>query len=446
MKRLRASLALATVALAATGAAIAADSPTAGSFQFTPLPGSASCTSGGNPAEPFVLPDGYTQNVFVSEPDFPDLPDMQTLNETGPRAGRYLYRTHETGVNGAITVTDLQTGETSVVVQRADWEALDGIVWTPWGTLLFAEERRSAAVPDPEVPQARAGLVYELYLDPSDPTRPDTSVNPGGATPGVVPRPAVGSRSHEGLRFDPQGNLYGISEASPPSGGYVYRFTPDRRGDLSSGELYALEVDEPTGDRVGGAVWTPLDDTAVQIDSDAEATAAGATGYARPEDVETTQSTGNNRGGYNVLYVAVTGEDRVLAIEMREPGAGSEKLGALVTDYVRAGVNAPPGGPGPDNFDSPDNLALDPNGNLYVGEDPGGSAARGKQFGDDVWVAVPDRGNPGAASQTVRFASLTDCDAEPTGPYFDRDGRTLFLDVQHRGGDGRDLAVAVTRS
>jgi hypothetical protein len=50
---------------------------------------------------------------------------------------------------------------------------------------------------------------------------------------------SVGRRSHEGLRFDTQGNLYGISETTP---GAIFKFVPDRRGDLSSGQLYALKV------------------------------------------------------------------------------------------------------------------------------------------------------------------------------------------------------------
>jgi len=49
-------------------------------------------------------------------------------------------------------------------------------------------------------------------------------VNPNDTTPGVVPRLALGSKPHEGIRFDPQGNLYSISETSP---GYIFRFVPD---------------------------------------------------------------------------------------------------------------------------------------------------------------------------------------------------------------------------
>jgi secreted PhoX family phosphatase len=346
---------------------------------------------------------------------------MNTLNETGPQAGRFLYRTHETGSNCAVSVTDLLTGETHILAQRPDWERFDGIVWTPWGTILAAEEANPpVAFPDPTVPQAQAGLVYEI-----DPQTGD-----------AVARPALGSKSHEGMRFDPQGNLYGISETNP---GFIFRFIPDRRGDLSSGQLYALKITAAIGDRTGEAEWIPLDRTAVQINASTAAASAGATGYNRPEDVEIASFTGNNRGGSNTLYVAVTGagDTRVLAIDLREPHGGSGHDTAFVYDYVRIGLNAPA------DFEFPDNLALDKNGNLYITEDPATASATGR--GDDIWVATPNRGGPHTpAEAVVRFASLTDCNAEPTGIYFDKSGMTLFVNAQHRGGDGLDKSVAIT--
>jgi hypothetical protein len=417
-----------------------------GQFQFDPLPTSAPCTPGGDPAQPLLLPAGYTQSVVASEPQFPDLPDMNTQNETGKDAGRYLYRTHEVGGNAAVTVTDLETGQTSTLAQRADWERFDGIVWTPWGTILAAEETNAAALKDPEVPQAEAGLVYELFPDPNDPTKLDTTKGGGD---GIAPRPALGSKSHEGMRFDSQGNLYSISESNP---GYIFRFVPDRRGDLSSGQLYALKVVAPTGDRTGEAIWVPLDRAAVQVNATAAATAAGATSYNRPEDVEIATSTGNSHGGAaETLYVSVTDpstDSRVLAVDLREPAGGKTHDTAYVYDYVRAGLNAPA------DFSWPDNLALDRAGNLYIAEDPPTNPVG---QGADIWMAEPPRAGDQhlPAENVVRFASLTDCNAEPTGIYFKMTGRnngstvengsgTLFVDIQHRGGDGLDKAVAVT--
>jgi secreted PhoX family phosphatase len=124
--------------------------------------------------------------------------------------------------------------------------------------------------------------------------------------------------------LDPQGNVYGISETAPvpvpPAGpgGYIFKFVPDRRGDLSSGQLYALKIIVPTGDRTGEAIWLPLDRAEVQLDADQAATEAGATGYTRPEDIEIATDTGNARGGNKIMWVAVTGEHRVLRIDLRE--------------------------------------------------------------------------------------------------------------------------------
>jgi len=385
-------------------------SQTKGPFQFEPLLTSAACTAGGSATQPFILPDGFGQNVIASQPQFPDLPDMHTLNENGPQAGRYLYRTHEVGSNGAVSVTDLLTGATSLLAQRADWSRLDGITWTPWGTLLIAEERTG-------------GLVFELD--------PDT----GAATA----RPAIGRKSHEGMRFDPQGNLYTISETNP---GYIFKFAPDARGNLSSGQTYALKVVAPIGDRTGEAEWVVLNQTDVQTNADNAAAAVGATGYNRPEDVEIATSTGNNHGGTNTLYVAVTGpgDNRVLGIALREPRGGQNHETAFVYDYVKIGLNAPA------DFEFPDNLALDKNGNLYIAEDPATAPITGR--GDDIWVAVPSNGGDqhSPASAVIRFATLTDCSAEPTGIYFDLSGTTLFVHAQHRGGDGLDKTVAITRN
>lgn len=408
-------------------ARLARDGEARGAFQFTPQASSSACTNGGDPVNPLVLPAGYAQVILASEPSFADVPDMSTQNETGAQAGRYLYRVHEVGSNGSLSVTDLETGVTKTVARRLDWERLDGIVWTPWNTVLFAEETNAAAFRDPKFPASVAGLVYEVFLNPSDLTVADS----------VVARPAIGSKSHEGMRFDPQGNLYTIGERSP---GYIYRFVPDRKGDLSSGQSYALKITRADGDRTGEAEWIPLPRAAVEIDANAAGDLAGATGYARPEDVELATSTGNNHGGAHILYVAITGEDRVLAVDLRESKGGSEHLTAFVTDYAKAGVNAPA------DFEAPDNLALDRSGNLYIAEDPGGNFVSGKRLGDDIWVATPRAGGQhSAAASVVRFASINDCDAEPTGIYFDKHRNRLFVNIQHRGGDRLDKVMGVVR-
>jgi len=396
------------------------DKGTAGSggFQFTPLTSSAVCTNGGSATQPLLLPAGFQQTVIASEGPgvMDDSPDMNTQNENGPQPGRYLYRVSE-GSKSSLSVTDLLTGVTKIIAARDDWEALDPTVWTPWGTLLFAEETNAAAKRDPAYPQAVAGLVYEVFFDPNDLTK---VVN-------VVARPAIGSKSHEGMRFDTEGNLYSISERTP---GYIFKFVPDKQGDLSSGQSYVLKITQSDGDRTGLFAWVPLPRAAVQIDASAAADLVAATGYGRPEDLEIATSSGNNHGGPNTLYAAITSEHRVLAIDLHT---------LRVSNYVARGLNTD------DSFVMPDNLALDHAGNLYIAEDPGGNTASGK-VGDDIWVAAPAKGNSTASASVDRFASLTDCEAEPTGIYFDVNGWRLFVNIQHRGGDRIDKTMAITAS
>jgi uncharacterized protein len=105
---------------------------------------------------------------------------------------------------------------------------------------------------------------------------------------------------------------------------------------------------------------------------------------------------------------------------------------------VRDGLNPPA------DFNLPDRLTLDKSGNLYITEDPGTALAPG--LGDDVSAAPPAKGGQHQPAQTIqRFVSLTDCNAEPTGIYLDKRGWALYANVQHRGGDGLDLAVKIER-
>ena len=343
---------------------------------FEPLATSAQCVAHGT-GERFDLPAGYTQEIITRESDLAslvagsgeDLFDMVTLNETGPFAGRYLYRTHEVGSNGAVTRTDLWTGATTLISQDIGYRRLDGIAWTGWGTLLFAEE-------------TGGGRIFEYF--------PETGT--------VFDRSNMGQRSHEGLRVDPQGNVYGISETTP---GYIFKFVPDSHGDLSSGRQYALKVADAS--RTGAAVWVELDVATHGLNSLAAAAAAGATGWGRPEDVELATSTGNNGGSANILYAAITSENLVIRIAL-------DGEHAHVSNFI---ANVP-------GFRAPDNLALSKSGDLYVTEDGGGP--------DDIWMAPT---GPKVATSVVRFASLRDCDAEPTGIYFDIQGWTLFVQVQH---------------
>jgi hypothetical protein len=398
-------------------------------------------------SEPWVIPQGYVQTIVSDETDLDiyvanDWHDMNTVNETGKHAGRYMYRTHEVrggaigndgnslridgGSGGAVSVVDLKTGVAKEVVGRADWEALDGIVWTPWQTVLFAEEVGTAARPDPDAPQAQAGLVYELKLDKHDPM----------SAASVAVRPMLGALAHEGLEIDAEGNVYVIDE---DRAGSIYKFVPDNYGDLSSGQLYALKV--ANGAKTGAAEWVALDMTQAQIKAHAAATAVDATEYCRPEDMERIGST---------LYVALTCEDVDNPANTSGKNAAGFNVGAVLAvelgdqpsaKYVVAsGKNTPyeNHATATTGFAKADNLANGPDGKLWIVEDNDYS---------DIWVYDPrskDDNGDGYKDGVHLFASLKDKPAEGTGIYFGKDPQTLYVNVQHSG-TGNDKTMAITR-
>ncbi len=389
-----------------------------GPFGFTPINASANVAAW-NPASPWKLPEGFTQRVISNETNLniydngrDDWHDMNTVNETGKHAGRYLYRTHEVrGVpeGGAVSVVDLKTGAARVLAQNVTWTALDGIAWTPWGTVLFAEETTN-------------GRLFEITLDEQ---------NPMYGT--VSERPAVGLLAHEGIQIGSDGAVYVVDEFRGQKEGYgggIYKFVANSYGDLTSGKLYVLKV-TGNSDGTGLGEWVgPIDPyTARQA-----GTTAGGASYNRPEDLQIIG---------NTLYAAITEGDflagkesydgRVLAIDLSS---------MMVSNFIKPGINVPIeiGKPGDANFqtgfDNPDNLAATPDGKLMIIED---------NVPSDIWVAGTDKNGDGAADHTWLFGSLSDPEAEGTGIYFGKDPHTLFVNIQHSAAPDGDATWAITR-
>lgn len=431
------TLAIIVSATAMAASTVMAHESASGVFGFTPIAASADHKRW-NPAAPWVIPAGFSQRVVSDETALNiygdgvnDWHDMNTVNESGKMAGRYLYRTHEvrcgapwapfpdcqTYPGGAVSVVDLQTGVASILAQDPSYQALDGIRWTPWGTLLFAEE-------------ITGGRLFEIVLDQHDLTKGT-----------VYERPAVGRVAHEGIAVGPDGAVYtvdewrGLSDECPdgtlPCGGGIYRFVPDKAGKLSSGALYVLGVSGGEHNTGQGRWLGPIDAAnARQAGSE-----VGGASYQRPEDLEVIG---------NTLYVAVTEGPRDEAgDELYEGRVLAVNLDSMkVTNFVKPGVNAPIeiGRPGEAGFqtgmDSVDNLAATPDGRLMIIEDNSPS---------DIWVADLDHDNDGMADQVWLFGSLTDPDAEGSGIYFGKDPKTLFVNIQHSANEDGDATWAITK-
>ena len=449
---------LATALCVVYATAFADDTLVNGPMGFNPIAGSA-YNLADDPAQPFIVPEGFNQFVVSDETDLDlyssvcaglpafglllnpesDWPDMTVSNETGKRAGRYLYRTHEVRPflydpgcsfggttqavkdafvadgGGALSVIDTKTGKTKLLAQRADWDALDGLLWTPWHTLLFAEETLVTELPDPQVPQAQSGLLYELKLAKNDPT----------AAASVQVRPLLGALAHEGIETDAEGNVYVIDEDRR---GSIYRFVPTNYGDLSRGQLQVLKVG---AGKTGQASWINLDMAQVQISARVAAAAVGGSQYCRPEDMERIA---------DKLYVALTCEDVTNPANTSGRGAVlAIKLGEIpnVSYFVAPGVNVPieNRAQGVTGFLSPDNLADGSDGKLWIVEDNATS---------DIWVAEDDNDGDGYADNVNLFASLKDARAEGTGIYFGKDPKTLYVNIQHAT-SGNDSTIAITK-
>jgi uncharacterized protein len=420
-KLLAYSIVLASAAVASHSAlADKGKGPQTGPFGFQPIEESAYAEDYDKEA-PWVLPAGFKQVLLSGEESLniydegrDDWHDMNTVNETGKEAGRYLYRTHEVRnqeEGGAVSVVDLKTGETRLLAQDITWNALDGIRWTPWGTILIAEE-------------VTGGRLFEIELDKKDRMK----------AAAIHYRPAVGRMAHEGIAVGNDGAIYVVDEfrgLTAGFGGGIYKFVPDTYGDLSSGQLYALAVSGGEYNTGQGEWVGPID----PLNAPQSGTEFGAASYQRPEDLEIID---------NILYVAVTEgtrdesgqelfEGRVLAIDLNS---------LQVSNFIMPGVNVPveigkPGEVGHQSgWDSVDNLATTPDGKLVIIEDNSPS---------DIWVAGKDHDQDGMADQVWLFGSLTDYSAEGTGIYFGKDPKIMFVNIQHSQENDGDATWAIVK-
>jgi secreted PhoX family phosphatase len=173
---------------------------------------------------------------------------------------------------------------------------------------------------------------------------------------------------------------------------------------------------------------------------------AGGTPYGRPEDMAISRLANGNE----VVYITVTSENKLISVEILEhPGrrgkgrganggsANGRPSGRAIVRTLVSNTGTPKNlgfAPTTGVLNSPDNIALDALGNVYVIEDaPNGSAT-----GGDIWF-VRDANNDGVAESLDHFMSVRVKGCEATGMIFNPANPLEFVvAVMHP--DSTDLA------
>jgi uncharacterized protein len=335
-----------------------------------------------------------------------------------------------------------------------DYAAFDPARWTPNGTVILGEE------------WAGLGRVVEI-MNPLGPAPADPTAT--SLTKGVDYRvlESVAKVSHEGIQFSQKFANRVIYYIDEWNSGSIYALVLKKPGDYAGGgKTFVLSVDafapsggdpaanwdegsNATAARHGLATWVPLtnwngkslpgvrdpfvdgptDDPRTNPDTRGGRGAAddvGGTPYGRPEDMEV----GVLPNGHEILYITVTSEQAVISVEIL-PGAK-----AMVREFATRETPKNLGFPATTGeLDSPDNLAQDALGNIYIIEDWPNSS----DVGGDIWF-VRDTDNDGVAESLDHFMSLQVAGSESTGMIFNPIEPTKFVvAVQHPS--STDLAV-----
>jgi len=352
---------------------------------------------------------------------------------------------------------------------------------TPWQTVLTCEENFQDCVPEAVDTTGRgrvggrfkrngAHFGWVVEIDPLDPDwTPVKHTMLGRFRHENVALRAEAGRSVVAYMGDDRtnGHVYRFVSAQPYSPGGHHRGSLLARGRLyvavfhadGTGEWQELAPETPLRPSIGaphppvprgattlGQVYADLG--AIVTDAFRAANLVGATPTGRPEDVEVHPldrsvyiaftSTATARGH---LFPNIHGE--IWRIVEEGDGTGSRFT------WMRWKA----GGPNDDRrggrvFASPDNLAFDPSGNLWIVTDIStarlNADARFTTFANNGMFFVPTTGADAGAA--LQFASAP-CEAELAGPSWTAARDTMFLSVQHPGeGYGiRGAGVAAPR-
>jgi secreted PhoX family phosphatase len=320
---------------------------------------------------------------------------------------------------------------------------------TLWNTVLSCEENFSDSAANAKLPETHYGWVVEI--DPFDKFYRKKHT-------------ALGRFNHEntamGLAADGRVVVYMGDDKKDAC---VYKFVSKGKYDKSKGRSNAALLEEGTlyVANLKSGKWIPVtieevtkklsdpkyknpygvsgtkDELQKKFKTQADvvtycheaALIVGGMPTDRPEDIEISPFD-------NTVFICHTNNDTHGNIHghITRIFESNGDLGSLEFDFEIFAAGGRQSG-----FSSPDNLAFDSNGNLWVVTDISTSSHNKgvyKSFMNNGLFVIPTSG-PGKGT-ALQFASGP-IDSEMTGPFFTPDEQTLFLSVQHPGENTTDL-------
>ena len=378
---------------------------------------------------------------------------------------RYVFVCDEETSTPAVQRVDLTlppgANATTIVTGLS---SCDPVRRTAWGTIIVAEE---------------AGLTGGLYelINPASINAPIAVTNrTTGATSDpahLVKRKAVGSLSFESFAIREDGTMIYGDELAPSggaNGGGIYKFVPTfpfagggpigvaSASPLDSGKVYGLRVAASKssnwgqGAETGAGAWVEVGLAgAGVVDGSGNILLRNAqvlqkfTGYYRPEDMDL-DPIAKEKGVFRACW-ANTGRLSHAGASIVENSAVRSEVMCLVENPPSANDPTPVTGtiptvsrfvPGSQERGMYDNVAFQPHtGNLVVLEDGPTSIVKAggvvEPRGNDLWICLPDgKDDDEQTDGCVRFASVKDTSAEPTGFIFFGSGEEALVSIQHR--------------
>jgi hypothetical protein len=378
---------------------------------------------------------------------------------------RYVFVCDEETSDPAVQRVDLTLPPGSNVTKIVTGlSSCDPVRRTPWGTILVGEE---------------AGLTGGLYelINPASINAPiavtDRATGATSDPAHLVKRKAVGSLSFESLAIKDNGSFIYGDELAPSggnNGGAIYKFVPTfpfqgggpiavaSASPLDSGKVYGLRVAASKssnwgqGAETGAGAWVEVNLAGANVvDANGNILLRNAqllqkfTGFYRPEDMDVDPIAKAN-GIFRACW-ADTGRLSHAGGSVVENSAVRSEVMCVVENPPSANDPAPATGsiptvsrfvPGSQERGMYDNVAFQPKtGNLVVLEDGPTSIVKAggvvEPRGNDLWICLPDgKDDDEETDGCVRFASVKDTSAEPTGFIFFGSGEEALVSIQHR--------------